>query len=320
LAIGLGKTNPWLTALWVRISLRGVSREELPRFLAPMLVGSGPLPEDDCWAVEVKWDGARAQARVDGRVCVRSRPGRDCTEQFPELAELASGGRRLLLDCELVCLDADGKPDFGALRQRLAAHGRAVEVAARRDPATLIIFDVLHHDGERVRGWPYRERRELLDSLKLDGAAWRTPVSWVGETAAFARVTREHGLEGVVYKRLDSPWVEGRRTSAWVKVKHRRRQVLRVTGWVPGRDGEPDEYLLARGPVPAGSVSFGLDAERRALITARERPATAAGGCGGSTTASWSRSMRMVGRTGQSATPCLRSFSNRGPTPSKPTS
>jgi ATP-dependent DNA ligase len=43
-------------------------------------------------------DDCRAQARVDGRVCVRSRPGRDCTEQFPELAELAGGGRRLVLD------------------------------------------------------------------------------------------------------------------------------------------------------------------------------------------------------------------------------
>ena len=250
-------------------------REDLPRFLAPMLLSSGQLPKDDGWAVEVKWDGCRAQARVDGRVCVRSRPGRDCTEQFPELAELTACGHMLLLDGELVCLDADGMPDFGALRRRLVAHGRAVNAAARRDPATLIIFDVLHHAGEPVRRWPYRERRELLESLDLAGPTWRTPASRVGETAAFANVTREHGLEGVVCKRVDSPWVEGRRTSAWVKVKHRRRQTLRITGWIPGQGGEPDEYLLARGAVAAGSVSFGLDAERRAAlraaVTARER-------------------------------------------------
>ena len=88
-------------------------------------------------------------------------------------------------------------------------------------------------------------------------------------------MTREHGLEGVVCKRVDSPWVEGRRTSAWVKVRASRRQTLRITGWIPGQGGEPDEYVLARGAVAAGSVSFGLDAERRAelraAVTARER-------------------------------------------------
>jgi bifunctional non-homologous end joining protein LigD len=70
-----------------------------------------------------------------------------------------------------VCLDADGKPDFGALRRRIVAHGRAVDAAARRDPATLIIFDVLHYAGEPVRRWPYGERRDLLDSLQLAGPA-----------------------------------------------------------------------------------------------------------------------------------------------------
>src|SRR3954447_26036580 len=102
-------------------------REPLPRFLAPMLLGSGLPPADarDRWALEVKWDGMRAQLRVDsdGAWCLRSRPGRDCSDQFPELEHLASqlAGRDFLLDGELVCLDAAGLPDFHKLRRRLSA-------------------------------------------------------------------------------------------------------------------------------------------------------------------------------------------------------
>ena len=98
-----------------------------------MLARSGPLPEGPGWAFEVKFDGIRAQLRWDGRsLCLRSRPGRDCTDAFAELAWLAAslGHRRLLLDGELVCLDADGRPDFTSLRARLRSHGSAARAAA----------------------------------------------------------------------------------------------------------------------------------------------------------------------------------------------
>jgi bifunctional non-homologous end joining protein LigD len=95
------------------------TREELPRFIEPMLVaGCRELPGSG-WAFEVKFDGMRAQLRVErGRVVVCSRPGRDCTSEFQELSEIGEvlGRRRLLLDGELVCLASDGKPDFQLLR------------------------------------------------------------------------------------------------------------------------------------------------------------------------------------------------------------
>ncbi len=85
--------------------------EEPPRFIEPMLACAGDPPEDDAWAIEVKVDGMRAQLRLDGsKLCIRSRPGRDCTTEFPELDEIRSGlhRRRVILDAELVCLDTDG--------------------------------------------------------------------------------------------------------------------------------------------------------------------------------------------------------------------
>jgi hypothetical protein len=121
---------------------------------------------------EVKWDGIRLQTRVqDGHACVRSRPGRDCTAQFPELGPLGQelGSRSVLLDGELVCLGPDGGPDFAAIRRRLI--GTPDE---RSRPVTLMVFDLLHLDGEAVWRRPYRKRRALLEDLLgdlLDGVA-----------------------------------------------------------------------------------------------------------------------------------------------------
>src|SRR5437763_1789406 len=109
-----------------------------------MLLTSGAVPEGDGWALEVKWDGCRAQLRYDGRsVSLRTRNGRECSEDFPELAAIAGPlrKRRVTLDGELVCLRGDGRPDFARLRHRLTGS------ANHRRPATLQVFDVVHLDG-----------------------------------------------------------------------------------------------------------------------------------------------------------------------------
>src|SRR3954447_13060779 len=112
---------------WDAMRRTAAPRESLPRLLAPMLLECGlpPAGARDRWALELKWDGMRAQLRVarDGAWCLRSRPRRDCSEQFPELAALAAAlaGRDALLDGELVCLGADDRPDFHRLRRRLTA-------------------------------------------------------------------------------------------------------------------------------------------------------------------------------------------------------
>src|SRR3954469_13721091 len=98
-------------------------REQLPRFLEPMLATGGGVPHGPGWAAEVKWDGLRGQLRHDGRrTTLRSRNGHDLSSAFPEL--VAEAGRRLrrggaLLDAEIVCLNADGRPDFAAVRGRM---------------------------------------------------------------------------------------------------------------------------------------------------------------------------------------------------------
>jgi bifunctional non-homologous end joining protein LigD len=243
------------------------SREDLPRFVAPMLARTGPMPVGDGWAVEVKFDGMRLQLRRDGRaVCLRSRPGRDCTEEFPELAAIqrALGRHRVLLDGELVCLGPDGSPDFACLRRRLRAPADKARRHAERSPVTYLAFDLLHLDGSSTRELPYERRRELLLELALDDELrWRTPRHFVGESERVLAATREHGLEGVVAKRLGSPYVPGARNGAWVKHKHRRTESFLVTGWSPPEPRRPESLLLARvgsdGTLePAGSVPLVL--------------------------------------------------------------
>src|SRR5438477_7455695 len=81
---------------------------------------------------------------------------------------------------------------------------------------------------------PYGERRAGLEELGLEGPNWRTPPAHPGKGKELLRASAEQGLEGVVAKRLDSPYEPGRRTGTWVKVKNKRRQELVIGGWMPG--------------------------------------------------------------------------------------
>lgn len=165
-----------------------------------MLPRAGPVPVGDGWAFEVKFDGMRLQVRRDGgAVCLRSRQGRACTEEFPELAPIQSalGRRKVLLDGELVCLGPDGSPDFASLRRRLRAPADEARRHAERWPVTYLPFDLLHLDGRSTRELPYERRRELLLDLALDdGPGWRPPRHFVGDSEQLLAATRQHGLDG----------------------------------------------------------------------------------------------------------------------------
>lgn len=229
-----------------------------------MLLTSGAVPDGERWTLEVKWDGCRAQLRYDGRtVSLRTRDGRECSEDFPELAAIARklGKQRVTLDGELVCLRDDGRPDFAPLRRRLTGSVR------NRHPCVFQIFDVLHLDGRSTRSLPYRERRALLAELALDGPAWRTPASVVVNRAEdFVARVEELGLEGVVAKRLDSKYLAGRRTTAWVKHKLRREERFAVTGIRRSVQGNPEALFVARrhpdgSLTGAGAIELGLRTE-----------------------------------------------------------
>ncbi len=220
-------------------------REPMPDKIVPMMARSGKLPrDDDRWAYEIKWDGVRAVVHSEpGRMRLHSRNLNDITARYPELSKLnrALSSHRAILDAEVVALDADGRPSFGALQRRMhLASESAVRRLAREAPVTLMIFDLLWLDGHATMGLPYSERRELLAGLDLNGERWRTPDHVVGRGADMLEVTAAQGLEGVIAKRLDSIYEPGRRSQCWVKVKNVERQEVVIGGWMPGEGRRRD--------------------------------------------------------------------------------
>jgi bifunctional non-homologous end joining protein LigD len=214
-------------------------REPMPERLEPMLARAGTLPPDDGrWAYEIKWDGVRAIGYVDGgRLRLASRNGRDVTHRYPELRELgrALGSRQAVLDGEVVAFDPDGRPSFQRLQGRMhLTSEHAVRRLAEREPVSYVIFDLLYLDGRLLLDRPYAERRERLLELGLNGPRWQTPAHHLGDGPAMLEASRAQGLEGVLAKRIDSQYVPGRRSNAWIKVKNVRRADAVIGGWLPG--------------------------------------------------------------------------------------
>jgi bifunctional non-homologous end joining protein LigD len=217
-------------------------REPMPSRIEPMLARTGPLPPDDGrWGYEVKWDGIRAIGYADGgRLKLLSRNNNDVTGRYPELRELgrALGSRQAVLDGEIVAFGPDGKPSFQVLQSRMHVVSDAAQRRlAAQHPVAYVIFDVLFLDGHSLMDLPYERRREALAALELSGPNWQTPAHRVGDGAALLEATRAQGLEGVIAKRLDCPYVPGRRSQGWVKVKNIRRTDVVIGGWLGGEGG-----------------------------------------------------------------------------------
>jgi bifunctional non-homologous end joining protein LigD len=215
-------------------------RERMPEQLVPMLARAGRLPADDAgWAFEIKWDGVRAITYWrPGEVRVESRNLNDVSARYPELRALGPelGSREAVLDGEIVSFDEDGRPSFERLQRRMhVASPSAIRRLAQEEPVSYVIFDLLYLDGHATIELPYRERRALLEELELRGPAWQTPAYHAGEGRELLAAAAEQHLEGVVAKRLDSPYRPGRRTDEWLKVKNVHRQELVIGGWLPGK-------------------------------------------------------------------------------------
>lgn len=193
-----------------------------------MLAVSGELPDDrEQYGLEVKWDGIRALLHIDGGLRVSGRHGADFTRRYPEISDF--GLANAIIDGEVVSVSPEtGTPSFGRLQHRM--HLTDPEPAMMElYPVMYMPFDLLYLDGTPLFELPYRDRRALLDELDI-GA----PPYFPGDSDLL-RATHEQGLEGIVAKRLDSPYRPGVRSPWWVKVKNLTTREVVIGGWKPGK-------------------------------------------------------------------------------------
>lgn len=189
---------------------------------------------------ETKWDGFRALAFIEnGDVKLAGRRKTDFTPRFPELLptlQKLPGGT--VLDGEMVHL-TDGRPDFHALLARerhfVSARQPDPNKFARARPVQFIAFDLLYDRGVSIMPRPLSKRRERLDRLLLKRQGDRLAISdgqIGGGLALFDRINNL-GLEGVMAKRLDSPYEPGVRSGAWAKFKLRQSVPCVILGYEP---------------------------------------------------------------------------------------
>jgi len=215
-------------------------------------------------AFEFKYDGARVQIhKREGEVRVFSRRLTDVTVSLPEIVEVARtniGAKKAILEGEVVAVDGMGRPvPFQHLMRRFRrihdVEGQSVEI-----PVRLYLFDVLYLDGKRLISELYLERRRILvENAGEISLSSQLVTESVGEAERFLQEALDAGHEGLMAKRLDSPYVPGVRGKYWLKIKpvlepldlvivaaeygYGRRHEWLSDYYLAARDAETGEYV-----------------------------------------------------------------------------
>ena len=204
-------------------------------------------PAGDRWLHEVKWDGYRILATVvDGRVRLWSRNAKPWSDKIPDIRQAIEslGLQSAHLDGELIAL-TDGQPDFNALQQTLSGE--------RSSPLAYVLFDVPYLEGYDLSRSPLLARKQVLAALLGDSPPAHLSYSshLVGNGEAAFRMASDQQLEGIMCKRVDSPY-RGGRGDDWVKVKRLESDEFAVVGYTDAKGSRTGfgSLLLAK---PKGS-------------------------------------------------------------------
>lgn len=243
-----------------------------PDFIPPQLCVLVPTPpRGEGWVHELKLDGYRIQLIVtpDHEARLRTRTGLDWTGRFPAIARSATKLPACVIDGEAVALDEDGQPDFATLQAALAGESRA--------PLVLYAFDLLRAGGEDLRRRPLSERKaRLREVLPRQDDVLRYLDHFAAPGEAVLASACRLAMEGVVSKRADAPYGEGR-DGSWRKSKCRGRDEFVVGGWFAGTSGRGLGALLvgarrAGRLVYLGRVGTGFSAATAERLLAQLRP------------------------------------------------
>jgi bifunctional non-homologous end joining protein LigD len=253
-----------------------------PAFIPPMLATlvGGPFDDPD-WLFEVKWDGFRVEAVVDGgTVRLWTRGEKDAADwYFGPFLEPPTwiDASQAIVDGEVIALDDRGEPDFALLQARIKGKG----APGGPTPFVYEVFDLLHLDGRSLLDDPLEERRRLLASVLKTDPRVRLSEHIEGDGTTFFEAARVRGLEGIMAKDRRSLYLPGKRTDRWQKIKIRPEQELVVGGWARGTGKAIDLGALLVGVYEdgelryAGKVGAGFTDGSRAELLAAVAPLAA---------------------------------------------
>lgn len=205
--------------------LESAAEHKFDTELTPMLATLVDAPFDDPgWEYEVKWDGYRALAFINGEEAeLKSRNNKSFNEKFyPVYQALKDWNINAIVDGEIVVVNGKGISDFGSLQNwRSEADGELL----------FYVFDILWSDGKDVTGLPLAERKNILQSLMPKEGLIRSGYSVQADGSDFFNAAKELGLEGIIAKKTDSLYLPGTRTKDWLKIKVNKRQEVVIAGY-----------------------------------------------------------------------------------------
>ncbi len=218
-----------------------------PPSIQPMLAEGGHEAFDDPkWWFEPKFDGIRSVTYLATDLTrLVTRTGRDITSQYPELHMVHEliDQVNAVIDAEIVAFDEEGRNSFEALQQRMnLSNEREIKRIAKQIPVALVAFDLLWLDGNDVTELKLEDRRELLTAVVEEDPRLQVITHVEGAGKGFTKIAKEHGLEGVVAKRIGSKYHPGRRSPDWRKIKLTNTQDCVILGWTPGQGDRAETF------------------------------------------------------------------------------
>ncbi|MGA2903542.1 MAG: non-homologous end-joining DNA ligase [Candidatus Korobacteraceae bacterium] len=233
----------------------------MPHAIHPMLAISVDKPfDDEAWLYEIKWDGYRAVAFLDGKsVRLVSRNQNDLTAAYPELHDIPAylKFRTAILDGEIVALDEQGRSSFSLMQQRTGVGEGGRRIRRTRDdiPVVYYAFDLLYLDGYDLMQADLEQRKQLLASIIASNDLLRYSDHYVGRGTALFEAAAQRGLEGIIAKRRESCYLQ-KRSREWLKIKIVKQQECVIGGYTDPR-GSRENF---------GSIVLGLHDEKGRLI------------------------------------------------------
>ncbi|WP_429157860.1 DNA ligase [Desulfitispora alkaliphila] len=236
-----------------------------------------PFDSQD-YLFQLKWDGVRclAKSKLDSQE-LYSRRGNRRTSRYPELSEALKKltPKGVILDGEIVSLNQNGKPDFKqVLRRDLAVNKSTVNALMREISVTYIVFDILELEGKVLTEATLNERLELLHSVIPANSRLISPIQSIAtEGISMYQAVSAEGLEGIVAKKKDSPYLLGKKSDYWYKIKVWQEIDATAGGFIMS-EGQVRSLLLGHIDeanarlIYIGNASSGLDQEKRQQIVA----------------------------------------------------